>query len=509
MKMDNSTDQKPADASQNNHSTDKSDSLKGRYAISRVCPNGDIADMVYLRDKGKARFAVAEAGNGDIHLLDTLLIDEEGNMTHDSESASQMLIPTKTVCFLVDKNCAYLAANAEDYGTIPDLYQQIRSFIQTYVILEDTRFYDVATGYILMTWVFDRFTTVPYLRVVGDMGTGKSRFLEVVGKLCYRSLLASGITTASIYRTLDIVQGTLVLDEADFKSSDMSDDIVKVLNAGHRKDSPIIRMEVVKEVMRPMPFRVFGPKLLGSRRSFSDTALESRCITQRLFPLKKTGVSVHLPPTFDVEAQMLRNKLLMFRFKNFHQIQDDESSLGGIEFPRLKQTALALTSIVKMVGDETLKSVLEFLLDCEKSLLDTVSTDSLADVLLCIARLVEFDARVKKTGKLYMLRISQEFNDRFYYDYAVRETKEIKTEKGPLAILGQVVSSRKVGTYVDNLGIAKIRDGHGIYIPLAQEVHRINSLIERYRLGEVLIQDRNEGVGNRYKQTPRTVAVEK
>lgn len=477
--------------------------VKGRYAVSHIFPDGTIADMLCIKQTDKSLFAVAN-GN-DIRLLDELMVGEDGNLTTDVNKALFKFIPTKTVRELVNKNFINVASGLVEYGTVTDLYNQIREHILKYIILEDARFYDVATGYVLMSWVFDRFNTVPYLRVVGDFGTGKSRFLEVVGKLCNRSMMASGsISVAAVFRTIDLVQGTLVFDEADFKSSDMSDDIVKMLNGGHKKDTPVVRMEIVNDVLKPASFRVYGPKVLGSRRGFVDTALESRCITQRLFPMKKVDVPIHLPVSFDYDSQVLRNKLQLFRLKTFYTIQDDESSLLGLEIPRLRQTSLALTSVVKMVGEEMLKPVLGFLVDYEKSLSDMVSTDVLADILLCIARLIETNESVRSSGFIHMNLIANTFNEQFYEDYAERETRTVNTREGVLSIPGQKVSARKIGSYVHKLGIAKTRTGHGVAIPLMTEGSRIMRMVERYGLIEVLNTIREEEKQNMHnlKKTP-------
>ncbi|MEK7601403.1 MAG: hypothetical protein AAB480_02630 [Patescibacteria group bacterium] len=472
-----------------------------RYIVWRTFPDGTLADMVYSQSTDIAEFVVASEGK--FTTQSELWVGTDGNLTFQEKGAVLRLLPSWMLKDHVRKNFIHIASRPEAYGSTAELHRDIRALIQKYVVLEDVRFYDVAAGYVLMTWVFDRFNTVPYLRVVGDLGTGKSRFLEVVGKLCNRAMMASSISPAAIYRTLDQVESTLVYDEADFKSSDMTDDIVKLLNSGHRKGAPVVKMEVSDDKIRTVTFRVFGPKILGSRQSFTDTALESRCITQRLFPLKKTSVAVHLPPSFDAEAQTLRNKLLMFRLRNFHHVHEDESSLGGLEFPRMKQTALALTSVVKMVGEEVLAPVLEFLKDSEKTLLDSVSTDTYADVLLCIARLIEFDEEVRKSGQLYMGTIAAEFNKMFYGDYAERETREISTREGLLVIPGQLVSPKKIGGYVDKLGLRKARDGGGVYIPLGKEGPKVMSLIERRGLQDILTKLREEAAEK--KRNPKKV----
>jgi hypothetical protein len=475
------------------------ETYKERWAVSYSFPNGTIADMVYSKTTRQAQFAVANGSEVALH--PKLMVDKDGNMTLDKDNAVRGFIPSYEVMMLADKNFVYPPSGIEEYGTIQDLFQEVRAFIEKYVILEDPRFYDVSAGYVLMTWVFDRFGAVPYLRVVGDLGTGKSRFLEVVGKLCNRAIVASGsISMAAVFRTIDSVQGTLVFDEADFRSSDMTSDIVKLLNGGHKKDSSVVRMEVVNDQLRTAAFRVFGPKIFGSRHGFEDEALNSRCIIQRFFPMNLGDrVSIHLPETFEQDTQALRNKLLMFRMKNYHLIKDDESTVKEIEFARLKQTALALTSVVKAVGEEQLKSVVSFLVEGEDDLLNRVANGELADVLMCIAWIIETDEKVRTAGQLHIGRIADEFNRTFYLDYSTRITRHVETKEGPLDIPGQVVSPRKIGVFVDRLGLSKERGSKGMFIPLYKEASRINALIERYRLAPVI----EERVRN-MKALPRT-----
>jgi len=113
----------------------------------------------------------------------------------------------------------HFATTAIPYDSQMSLFNEAKAFIHRYVeLLAD--FEDIATLYVLLTWVFECAPSIPYLRVIGDWGSGKTRFLYVVGSICFRPIFASGATTPSpIFRILDKFQGTLVLDEADFKDS--------------------------------------------------------------------------------------------------------------------------------------------------------------------------------------------------------------------------------------------------------------------------------------------------
>ena len=165
----------------------------------------------------------------------------------------------------------------EDVATLPTA---VRDFIHRY--LELPKDYEILAGlYVLMTWVFDVLPVVPYLRARGDFGTGRSRFLQVIGIICYRAIFASGATTPSpVFRILDRYPGTLVMDEADFKLSEAWAEIVKILNQGYKPGTPVLRSEKVGQGrFEPESFAVFGPKIIASRQKFKYEALESRCLS--------------------------------------------------------------------------------------------------------------------------------------------------------------------------------------------------------------------------------------
>ena len=321
--------------------------------------------------------------------------------------------------------------------------------------------------------------------MIGDYGTGKSRLLQVVGNLCYKSIMATGSTShAAIFRTLDLVQGTLTLDEADFRASDLAAEIIKILNSGHMKDAPTTRMRLGKpgDDMKTEAFIVYGPKILASRDRFKDEALESRCLTQLLLPIKKTDRSIHLPDDFGTRALELRNMLLAFRFDAYRKTVADETSLRGIEFPRLKQSALALTSLSASIGDDVLLEVLRYLGRYERELLVTKKLDVGADVLLCVLNLaMEKRTKDKDTWHIYMEDIKNKFMESGSEFYSDSDVSSYHRDDGSVLMYPKnVISAKKVGGVVRKLGIRTDRDGRGFFIPLPQEVQTLELLAHRY-----------------------------
>ncbi len=431
-----------------------------------------LLETVYNRDKKETNLVVADSDN-QINLV--------GDYT-DGRGGKYLPYPSDDA--LLQKGFIKLPSGLVENLEIKKLYEDVCLFISRYVKISD-EFLTVSAVYVLLSWVYDRFHTLPYLRAIGDFGTGKSRFVDVVGNICYKPMFASSITTAGIFRTLDLIKGTLVLDEANFKSSEMWSEIIKILNSGHSKGAPVIRMNVNKKdgSFSPEIFEVFGPKILGSRERFGDDALESRCLSYRFLPMK-SGKSVHLPKDFEEVSIELRNKLLAFRMNNFFQIQTNEATLHDLEFPRLRQSALALTSMASYIDGPVLEQVLSYLREYEQEIMDNQKSDIKVDILSCILNLIgdEMMGDDKKEIKVYMQAIKMRYGDS-NNDYDWSDHKKYEKKEGDIWVYPvNVISARKIGSAVKNLGIKTFRDSEGFYIPVSREIKTIELLARRYGL---------------------------
>src|SRR5207244_5698124 len=113
-----------------------------------------------------------------------------------------------------------------------ELIGEIRAFIHRFVDVSPL-FETIASYYVLFSWIYDSFHELPYLRLRGDPGSGKTRFLLTVGSLCYKPIFASSASTVSpLFRIEDAFRGTLIIDEGDFRLSDERAEIVKILKSG-------------------------------------------------------------------------------------------------------------------------------------------------------------------------------------------------------------------------------------------------------------------------------------
>ena len=220
----------------------------------------------------------------------------------------------------------------------------------------DETFEQLCMIYPFFTYLARQFRTVPYLRALGDYGTGKSRLLKTIGPICYQPIMTNaGSSASSLFRILDLfTNSTLVLDEADFNNSDEASMIAKILNGGNEKGQPILRSE--KNAMGNFDaaaFDVFGPKIIGMRKDFQDQATASRCLTKDMVPIMPhPRIPLDLPPVEIYEKECLGIRNALFTYMMHHMEKDRQVDLGAIDRAMDSRTAQVTVSLLTVMKSE-------------------------------------------------------------------------------------------------------------------------------------------------------------
>lgn len=308
--------------------------------VSRLEPDGSIIELIY-DPLGKTTSLAEALPDGVIQIKPFVDLP-----------TGERLVPYAPTNNLIAHGCVLLPSAVGEAGSKTEVLDAVRAFLHRYVDLSPL-YEEIAAHYVLLSWVYDAFNELPYLRFRGEFGTGKTRALLTVGSVCYKPFFASGASTVSpLFHILDAFAGTLVLDEADFRISDQTADLTKILNNGNVRGLPVLRtMTNRNRELNPQAFQVFGPKLLAMRGSFNDQALESRFLTEETGRRQlRSDVPISLPTRLRDEAQELRNRLLAWRLHARFAVSADSSRLVAGISARANQIALPLLALVDDVG---------------------------------------------------------------------------------------------------------------------------------------------------------------
>ncbi len=412
---------------------------------SSILEDGTIVEMAFQPQQRRTVFAIYNAGRWTLqHGIDL--------------GSDARLVPFSPNNNLIKNEVVLLPSEPQIYGSEERLVADIRNFIHRYVDF-DPSFEQVATHYVLLTWLFDAFNELPYLRLRGDYGSGKTRALLTIGSICYKGFFASGASTVSpIFHTLDAFRGTLIFDEADFRFSDEKAEIVKILNNGNVRGLPVLRTMMNRQrEFNPQAFHVFGPKIVATRGSYDDKGLESRFLTEEMGSRQlRSDIPINLPDSFKDEARELRNKLLLYRFHRRFEVKLDESLADPQLEPRLNQILLPLLSVV---SDANLRSELRSMaLEAQLSLVADRGLLVEAQVLEILAELMAGSQR----PVIPVADIVAVFIERYGYEYERPITNRW---------IGSILRKRlNIGTY----------KSHGVYVIPMGERSKIELLCARY-----------------------------
>jgi len=272
----------------------------------------------------------------------------------------------------LDDDCrvVLLPSEAKDYGDIQDLIKEIKEFIHEWVDVSP-EYETFASWYVLLSWVYDCMPTINYLSAMGDTGTGKSRFLDTIGRICYKAIIGSGgVTVAAVKRIINKWKGSLIIDEGDFKEGDETVELIKLFNLGFERNKRMFNCDK-NDPSKLEFFDPYCPKIIARRRQFKDQALEARCLTEVMQQTTNKKISPLLTKKFYEKQAELRNKLLKFRFDYYYNINIDkvlEIDLGEVE-PRIKQATIAFTTLFFNIP-EALDNFRRFIKDYNSNIIE-------------------------------------------------------------------------------------------------------------------------------------------
>jgi hypothetical protein len=223
-----------------------------------------------------------------------------------------------------------------EYRSDEQLFDEVRQFFCDNLDLQDEREYDLLAAFVLMTWRFEQFSSVPYLFFLGPKESGKSRALQCLEAVCYRGWFTTHPSLASLHHVMNAWHPTFLLDNFESLPRERRYEMEGIFNAGYRRGGAVDRIEPLPEGgFKEKWYEVYGPKALAGTREPSE-ALESRCIKFRMSKTQKS----YSKNVNSERAQEIRSKLLAYRFRHLssprepqHDVPNAYGRLGEIFAP--------------------------------------------------------------------------------------------------------------------------------------------------------------------------------
>ncbi len=166
--------------------------------------------------------------------------------------------------------------NREAPPAIHDVYTGLVSLYERYLEFGIATEAKVCALWTMMTYTHPLFSAVPYLKLEGPRGSGKTKLASIVAHLSFNAVFASSLTPAAVFRIVHGSRSTLVGDEMEGLARNPQ--MTTLLNSGYKAGSFVIRAGAKGQLAS---YDSFSPKVLASIEPVSDT-LASRAILIRL-----------------------------------------------------------------------------------------------------------------------------------------------------------------------------------------------------------------------------------
>jgi putative DNA primase/helicase len=234
---------------------------------------------------------------------------------------------------------------------------------------------------------------------------GKSSAIDLFGMMVPRPLRTSNISPSAIFRVVEKVSPTLLLDEVD-SFQDVDEELRGILNSGHTQAAAQV-IRNVGDNHEPRAFSTWSPMILAAIGGLPDT-LEDRSIIVRMQRKKKTDTVQRLTQkaknsiVFKEEVDAIRRECVRWAADHLTELAESDPDIiealsdrandnwsgllaiaelcGGDWLSKAKVSALARSGKAASsdtIGEEMLRDI--------QAMFETKGTDSISSSDLCEA----------------------------------------------------------------------------------------------------------------------------
>jgi len=334
----------------------------------------------------------------------------------------------------------------------PDLYLDVRQYIEDHLDLVEEEEYDVLTAKVFESWMPFQIEAVGYIFFVGPRRSGKTRALEVLAELCFNPTMAAYMSTATMYRMLDRGWCTLFLDEIQQYLTEDKMGFMALLCAGQRKGQKAWILVREDKEWVPLGLNVFCPKFLASTRDTAE-ALATRCIIITMMKNVRT-----IPLRIDQErAKKLHKRLNLYATKaaktKWPDLEDTFMQMGFRDYRNI-EAFINLAALTPPIYRQRI-------FDYAKAIDDQIAEEEGLTMYAEIFAALEYAWAQVKGGKVSVNAVAEVYND----GRPEQETLQNRRIGSLLNIIGLRkkcrMSDGKIGRYISERTMKRLKRRYG------------------------------------------------
>ena len=204
----------------------------------------------------------------------------------------------------------------------------------------------------LHAWTMDAGDISPFIVLVSPTKRcGKTTVMIILSYLTPRAELASNISPSALFRYVEEIRPTLLIDEADSFVKD-NEELRGILNSGHTKAAAyVIRNVEINGEHRPRRFSTWAPKAIATIRELADT-LEDRAAVLTLQRKPRSAKVERLRKRDNAEFAVLRQKAARWAADNFAKLADPDPQIPDALNDRAADNWRPLLAIADLAGGD-------------------------------------------------------------------------------------------------------------------------------------------------------------
>lgn len=233
--------------------------------------------------------------------------------------------------------------------SIAEVLTSISKMIKNCVVLSDHEANTIAL-WVVFTYCIDAANFAPILNITSpEKRCGKSTLAALLRRLVYRPIVASNITPAALYRTIDKWFPTLIIDESDSFLS-LQEELRGILNSGHSRDLAYV-IRCIGRDHEPKQFKTWCAKIIVGIGDLPETIADRSIIIRLRRKLINDEIQSFRRYSMDETNELIR-KCIRFRNDSLEQIKTVKLVLSGLQDDRMVDNWEPLFSIACLAGDE-------------------------------------------------------------------------------------------------------------------------------------------------------------